>query len=51
MCSSYTFPKILGYQKAFEVIVGAKVLKSQDLLQFKMINAIAKTPLEALDMG
>ncbi|EGR32724.1 peroxisomal trans-enoyl isomerase, putative [Ichthyophthirius multifiliis] len=51
MCSSYFFPKIFGYQQAFEIIVGAKKLSSSDLEKFKMVNGVFNTYQEALDVS
>ncbi|EAR98073.1 enoyl-CoA hydratase/delta3,5-delta2,4-dienoyl-CoA isomerase (macronuclear) [Tetrahymena thermophila SB210] len=48
MCSSYTFPQVFGYQRAFEIIVGAKTLKSRDMLDYKVVNQLFKTYEETL---
>jgi enoyl-CoA hydratase/carnithine racemase len=43
MCSSYTFPKIFGRQKAFELIALAKVLSLQEALQYGFVNQSFET--------
>ena len=38
MCASYTFPKIFGKVKGFELVVRGVKLSSQEAINYKFVN-------------
>jgi len=46
MCSSYTFPKIFGGQKAFEILCLGKVYNGADMHRLGLVTQLFSTEKE-----
>lgn len=49
MCSSYTFPKIFGGQKAFEILCLGKVYNGADMHRLGLVTQLFLTEKEMTD--